>query len=110
MFGNNESDFLINSPETVAQAVKTYLLLFLGEWYLNVNDGTPWFQGVIGFHSQEEADQTLIQTILGIQGVQNVTNWKSSVDPTTRKYTSVSANLQTIYGQTQLEIQSAGAT
>lgn len=109
MFGNGQADFLMNSPETVAQAVETYLRLFLGEWYLNVNDGTPWLEGVLGYNSQAEADETLIQTILGIQGVQNLSNWKSTVDPVTRAYVSISATLDTIYGQTQLQMENVGA-
>ena len=108
MFGNGQADFLVNSPETVAQAVQTYLRLFLGEWYLNVNDGTPWLEGVLGYNSKEQADQTLISTILGIQGVQNISNWESTQDPTTRKYTSISAVVDTIYGQTQLQMENVG--
>lgn len=109
MFGNGQADFLTNSPEAVAQAVETTLRLWLGEWYLNTNDGTPWLEGVFGYNSQEEADQTLIQTVLGVQGVQDITNWQSSVDPVTRKYTSVSATLDTIYGKTQLQMENIGA-
>jgi len=109
MFGNGEADFLVNSPETVAQAVDTYLRLWLGEWYLNVNDGTPWLEGVMGYNSKDEADATLIQTILGIQGVQNLSNWSSTFDPVKRKYTSITAVLDTIYGRTQLQMESVGA-
>jgi len=109
MFGNGQQNFLINSPEAVGQAVETSLRLWLGEWYLNINDGTPWLEGVFGYNSQDEADQTLIQTILAVQGVQNLENWQSSVDPITRAYTSISATLDTIYGQTQLQMENIGA-
>jgi hypothetical protein len=108
-FGNGQANFLTNSPEAVAQAVESYLRLWLGEWYLNTNDGTPWLEGVFGYNSKEEADETLIQTILGVQGVQNLENWQSTVDPATRQYTSVSAQLYTIYGQTQLQLENLGA-
>ena len=108
-FGNGQADFLINSPAAVAQAVETYLRLWLGEWYLNVNDGTPWLEGVFGYNSKDEADQTLIQTVLGVQGVQDISNWQSTVDPITRAYTSITATLDTIYGQTQLQMENIGA-
>lgn len=107
MFGNGEADFLINSPQAVAQVVKTYLKLFLGEWYLNVNDGTPWFQGVLGFHSQAEADEALQQTILSLPGIQNLTNWSSSVSPINRQY-SATGTLYTIYGTTPLVLNNLG--
>lgn len=103
-FGSGLKNFLINSPETVAQAVVTTLKLWLGEWYLNLNDGTPYPEGVIGKHSQATADQTLISQIQGVQGVRSLTNWVSTIDPNTRTYTSVGATLDTIYGQTQLQI------
>lgn len=108
-FGQGQLNFLINSPEAVAQAVETYLRLWLGEWYLNINDGTPWLEGVFGYNSQAEADQTLIQTILGVQGVQDLRNWESTVDPVTRAYTSISAILDTIYGETPLQLENIGA-
>ena len=108
MFGNGQVDFLVNSPETVGQIVETYLRLFLGEWYLNVNDGTPWLEGVLGYNSQAEADLTLQQVILGLPGVQNIRNWSSTVDPTTRAYSSLSAVLDTIYGQSALQMENVG--
>jgi hypothetical protein len=113
-FGSGQANFLVNSPQAVAQIVETYLRLWLGEWYLNTNDGTPWLEGVFGYNSKDEADQTLIQTILGInfggqQLVQNLDNWQSTQDPSTRHYSSLSATLYTIYGQTQLDLENLGA-
>lgn len=105
LFGAGQLNYLINTPETVAQAVQTTLLLWLGEWYLNVNDGTPYPEGVIGKHSKEQADQTIINQIRGVQGVIDIVNFQSTVDPETRKYTSVSGILNTIYGETKLEIE-----
>ena len=109
VFGNGQADFYINTPEAVAQVVETGLRLWLGEWYLNVNSGTPWLQGVFGYHSKEDADDALQNQILGFQGVTGLTNWDSTQDPTTRKYTSVSATLDTIYGQTELQLENLGA-
>jgi hypothetical protein len=107
-FGNGALDFYVNTPEAVAQAIETTLKFFLGEWYLNVNDGTPWVQSILGFHSQEDADEALIQVVYNVQGVQNVSNWQSTYDPETRQYTSISAIVDTIYGQTVLDISNLG--
>lgn len=104
-WGAGQLDFLINSPEAVAQAVQTTLLLWVGEWYLNINDGTPYPESVLGKHSQDEADATLIGVISNVQGVVNIVNFSSTLDPQTRKYTVIQGTLNTIYGQTQLEIQ-----
>lgn len=110
-FGQGQNNFLVNSPAAVAQIITTYLKLWFGEWYLNTQDGTPWLEGVFGYHenSQETADQTLINVVLGLPGVLDLNNWKSTVDPATRKYTSVSANVDTIYGATAISIEDLGS-
>lgn len=107
-FGSSQKNFLVNTPATVAQAVETGLRLWLGEWYLDLNVGVPYPEGVIGVHSKETADQTLISAIRNVQGVTNLTNWVSTIDPTTRKYSSISATLYTLYGETQLQIANLG--
>lgn len=106
-FGSGSQNFLINSPEAVAQVVQTTLKLWLGEWYLDVNAGTPYPEGVLGKKSQAEADATLIAEISQCQGVVSIANFKSSIDPDTRKYTVIKCVLNTLYGPTQLEIQNA---
>ena len=108
-FGSGQANFLTNTPQAVAQAVETTLRLFFQEWYLNINDGTPWLEGVFGYNSKADADQTLINQILGVQGVQDLNNWESTVDPQTRAYSSITATLDTIYGQAQLQIENLGA-
>jgi hypothetical protein len=109
-FGNGQLDFLVNSPEAVAQVIETSLRLFLGEWYLNQNSGMPWLQQVMGYNSKEDADNALIAYILTLEGVQNLDNWESTRDPATRKYTSISATVDTIYGATDIELQNLGVT
>lgn len=107
-FGSGQQNFLINTPAAVAQVVTTTLRLWFQEWYLNLNDGTPWLEGVLGYHSQEMADMTIINQISNCQGVTGVTNFKSTQDPVTRAYTSVSGMLQTVYGETPIGISDLG--
>lgn len=103
-FGSGQLNFLINTPEAVAQAVMTSLLLWLGEWYLDITDGTPYPEGVLGRHSQAQADAVIIARIQQVQGVVDIVNFKSVVDPLTRAYTVIGGTLNTIYGVTQLEM------
>lgn len=107
-FGSGQANYLTNSPAAVAQAVETTLRLWLGEWYLNINDGTPYLEGVIGKHLQATADATLVSIITKVQGVQSISDFSSTMDPTTRTYTSVSAKIFTIYGETQVQIKNLG--
>lgn len=110
LFGNGQANFFINSPEAVAQVVETSLRLFYGEWYLDTTAGMPWLQEVFGYNTQAETDAALISYILGLQGIQDLTNWSSTFNPETRAYSSVTALLYTIYGPTPLEIFNLGGT
>lgn len=47
-FGCGDDTWLINSPEAVAQAVKTRFALWYGQWFLDKTEGTPWIQSVLG--------------------------------------------------------------
>ena len=38
----------LSNLDAVAQAIDTRLLLFQGEWWENLNEGTPMFQQIIG--------------------------------------------------------------
>lgn len=90
--------FLVNSPEAVAQAVSTRLRLWLGEWFINTTDGTPWLTEILGKRQDgRNPDAAIKQRILGTQGVKEITAYSSSYDGATRSL-SVSATLNTIYG------------
>lgn len=113
-FGANQLNFFIDDAEGVGQLVKTSLLLWLGEWYLNMDIGVPYLQGIIGKHSQAQADATLRLQILDVtvindqgdtvQAVISIDNFSSEIDPMTRKYSSLTATLNTIYGPTELQV------
>lgn len=90
--------FLINSPDAVAQAVLTRLNLSQGEWFIDITDGTPWLQDILGKRQQgRNPDAAIKQRILGTPGVNSLTAYASTYDGSTRKL-AVSATLDTIYG------------
>ncbi len=62
-----------------------------------------WLQGVLGKHAQSAADVTIQDYIINIQGVTGISNFVSTVNGDTRKY-SASMILNTIYGETPLQI------
>lgn len=102
-FGNGQMDFYRDIPEAPSQAAMTRLLLWLGEWFLDISEGTPYFQGILGKHSESLADATIQDRILGTQGVTDITNVVSNLNPTTRKLT-YTCDLSTVYGPTSLQI------
>lgn len=102
-FGNNQFDFHRNTPELVGQKVVTRLKLWLNEWFLDVEEGTAWVQGVLGKQPLSSADTVLRARILETEGVVALTAYESAIDPDTRKL-SVSATIDTIYGEAFIEV------
>jgi len=88
----------------VALAVQSRLLLFLGEWFLNIDEGTPYMQAILGKHSQESANITLQDRISGTEGFVSLEDFVSVLDPDTRSY-SATGTLNTAFGPTPLEIE-----
>lgn len=96
------ADFHVNTPEAVAQVVKTRLALWVGEWFLNVTDGMPWNEQVLGKRLRGKSyDAAIRQRILGTDGVSEIADYSSSIDPDTRAL-SVSATITTAYGTTKI--------
>lgn len=98
-FGQGDNTFLINSPDAVAQAVKTRFVLWYGEWFLDTTEGTPWIQSVLGKQSPDVYTLAIRQRILATQGVNSITAFDSSVNSSTRRVT-FTATIDTIYGTT----------
>lgn len=88
--------FLVDTPEAVAQAVKTRLNLIRGEWFVDTSAGMPW-QDVVGKNTRGTADIEIRQCILGTQGVTEISGYSSTLDVEARRM-HVEATLKTIYG------------
>jgi hypothetical protein len=99
MFGHGGRDFLVDSPTAVAQAVLTRLKLWQGEWYLNLQAGTPWMQRVLGFSPGTGIPDSVVrQRILTTPYVTDMTDYTSSFNSTSRVF-AVSCKLYTAFGQ-----------
>lgn len=97
VFGQGSTEFLINTPETVGQAVQTRLKLAQGEWYLDRQEGTPYSTKILGENTFSLYDAAIQQRILDTPGVTSIDAYASVFDGTTRKLT-VTATISTIYG------------
>lgn len=95
-------DWLVNSPEAVAQAVRTRLALNLGEWFVDTTDGMPWDTEVLGKHTALTRDAVIKDRILGTPGVTAITEYSSTFDGNTRRF-SVTATITTAYGTAQVD-------
>lgn len=102
-FGRSQGNFLINSPEAVAQAVLTRLRLMTGEWYFDLSEGTPYRTSVLGRQSALTYDAAFRDRILGTPGVREMLSYESRFDPETRNL-PVRATVDTIYGETSVTV------
>lgn len=97
-FGNGLGDFL-SDVEAVAQAIETRLKLWLEEWWMDLGDGLPMWQSILGYRgtNKEMVNRLITARIAGTTGVIAVKNITSSYDPSTRAY-AFQAYVDTEYG------------
>jgi hypothetical protein len=98
--GNGQSNF-ISDLEAVAQILATRLKMFQGEWFLNLLDGLPLFQKILGSSGSPRSLQVVINLIaariLGTPFVIGVSNFNASFQNRQFVYTaSVSTQFGTI--------------
>ena len=103
-FGNGQNDFYRDVPEAVAQSVKTRLLLWLGEWFLNIEEGTPFMQSILGKYSKAVADTAIQDRVLATTGVTDISDYESILDPDQRAMSVPTLKIDTIYGPSAVEV------
>ena len=97
----------IRERDEIAQTVKTRLQLFLGEYFRDTTDGTPWFESILGKGSALSNKEAILRNrIVRTPGVIRLTSFSTDYDLTTRRY-SVSAGILTQYGTTDVYIGSS---
>jgi len=95
--GQGLSNFL-SGINAVAQAIQTRLLLLQGEWFLNLQTGTPLFQSILGVPNTNDGVALILrQRILGTPYVTGLTNLVVTYAGANRSY-SFSCDVQTVYG------------
>ncbi|MGI4812794.1 MAG: hypothetical protein ACRYG5_06575 [Janthinobacterium lividum] len=99
-FGQNGTNFLVNSPDAVGQAVLTRLGLIEGEWFLDQTAGMPYDE-VLGAGTEATRDLAYRTTILETQGVTGISDYASYLNPSTRAFI-VAATIDTLYGSTNI--------
>ena len=103
VFGLGAGNFYKDQPEAVAQAVKTRLGLIQGEWFLDVNAGTPYDSKILGAGKVATYDAAIQDIISNTQGVRSILVYTSGVDPVKRG-AQINCTIDTVYGVTHLNI------
>lgn len=100
LWGQGQANF-ISDIDAVGQAILTRLNLFLTEWWADLQDGTPYWQSIMGAsgsqRQQEAISLILQQRIIGTPFVSSLTNVQTSFNTTTRSF-SFYAEVKTQFG------------
>lgn len=92
------SDANAQGTNSIVQQIVTRLRWFLGEWFLNVEGGTPWFQSILRHDAdQASVDAILQEVILSTPGVLVLTAYNTEANLAKRTY-RVSFTAQTTSG------------
>lgn len=104
-FGQGLANFWVNSPNGVGQSVQTRLGLWAGEWFLDLTEGTPYSQQILGYQpTQTLRDMAIRQRVLDTNGVLSIVSYASEVDPETRAFTVTDLLVQTIYSPVPVQL------
>ncbi|MCE8034625.1 hypothetical protein EKK97_14070 [Billgrantia tianxiuensis] len=77
----------LTGKEATAAGIYHRLRLFFGEFWLDVTEGTAWFQSILGKAPQDLAELTLKQRILTAPGVVSITSFSFTTDAASRRIT-----------------------
>lgn len=89
----------ISERDEIAQTISTRLRLFLGEYFRDSTDGTPWFQDILGKGSTlTNKDAAIKRRIVQTDGVLQILTYDADYDINTRQYT-VSGSVLTTFGE-----------
>lgn len=106
IYGNGAAAFLTDI-DAVAQIIKTRLLLFQGEWWMDLTDGLPLFQSILGTSNPNK--QTAIADLIrdNIQNapfVTDVSEIESKFDSASRQFTFI-CYVNTVFGSLTVQFQ-----
>jgi hypothetical protein len=87
VFGQGDADFFVDEPRAVAQAIKTRLRLFQGEYFVDTTVGMPWQTRVLGYNKSDTYDAAIRKTISDTEGFAKFISYSSSLDKVTRLLT-----------------------
>lgn len=89
----------ISERDEISQSIRTRLRLFFGEYFRNSQDGTPWFQEILGKGSTlTNKDAAIKRRIVQTDGVLQILTYDANYDINTRQYT-VSGSVLTTFGE-----------
>ncbi len=91
---------IVRDADYVTQAMKTKVLLYQAEWFLNLKAGVPWFQEIfVAPANIGRADELLQAEMLSVEGAEYFTKWDSTFDAGVRSL-AILFDAVTAFGET----------
>lgn len=100
-FGRGQLDFWRDVPDAPAQAVWTRLMLYTGEWFLDLREGMDWNVQVLGKYTEDTRDPAIQARVLGTQGVTQITEYYSNLNRDSRAFRG-GMTIDTVYGRAKI--------
>jgi len=98
----------VAGPDYVVQSIKTRLQTFLGESWVDVAFGVPWFQKLLGRPgSSREAEFEIRKVITETEGVVDLTTFDVAFDRRERRST-ITFEALTEFGPSGVEVVTVG--
>ena len=73
--------------DSTAHGIYHRLRMFFGEHFLDIADGTPWLQTILGKSDPQTAEAAIKQRIITAPGVVAITSFRFDSDRNTRRIT-----------------------
>lgn len=97
--------YFTTGPAAVVQGIRLRLLAFLGEWFLDLDHGVPWFQDILGRKYDAARMRALVRAaIVAAPGVDELVALAISFEPAPRRV-SISFDVRTTYGVTSSTVE-----
>lgn len=94
----------VNNPQAVEQTIGTRLKLWLGEFFLDTTDGTPYLTEIFGERYNKAPDAAIKRRILGTPGVTQILSYSSSFSGSATRILTVNVTVQTLYSTTPISV------
>lgn len=99
IFLDNGSFAVVRDGPEIVQHVRTRLLFYLEEWFLDKNAGTPYFQEIFRKPANiANAESRIKERILGTPGVLRLLNFTMDYQGANQRRLSVSFSAETTAG------------
>jgi len=96
---------LIEAREQIAQNLAIRLRFILGEWFLDIDAGVPYYEDIfVKSPNQYRVESVLKEEIVNTEGVVEILSFNTQFNSQTRKF-SVVFSCDTVAGQINLELE-----